>query len=106
MGLLWPNASPSSLPGSVREAVGGPPSAAPASPPARVATKAIERASGLANGRAAHRREIRINESGIEQTGVAFDGTLKSVGHLSRERRPFSYPLTGAPRREGSWGIR
>src|SRR5262249_54871007 len=79
--------SPPSLPGSVREAVGGPPSAAPASP---------ERASGLANGRAAHRREIRINESGIEQTVVAFDVTLKSVGHLSRERRPFSYPLTPA----------
>src|SRR5262249_26380686 len=33
----------------------------------------------------AHRREIRINESGIEQTVVAFDVTLK-CRHLSRER--------------------
>jgi hypothetical protein len=41
---------------------------------------------GLAKGSAGHCRERRINESGIEQTGVAFDVKLKCP-HLSRERR-------------------
>jgi hypothetical protein len=89
MGLFWPSASPPSLPGSIREAVGRPPSTAPAFAAPDAPSSAIKHAGALANSRAGHRREIRINESGIEQTVVAFDVTLK-CRHLSRER---DYPL-------------